>query len=100
MVVGTVVLTRYNNTTYRIEDVDFDASPKTTFMKNGEKVTYVDYYQKRYGERITDLTQPLLVTRGKTRSRQAEPAELVHLIPELCLATGDLSYFLSIQSVS
>ena len=44
--VGCVVLTRYNNKTYRIDDIAWDKSPKDTFVSHsGEEITYIDYYQ-------------------------------------------------------
>ncbi|XP_012529019.2 piwi-like protein Siwi [Monomorium pharaonis] len=88
-VIGTVVLTDYNNNTYRIEDVDFTTTPNDTFtVKNGDKITYVDYYKRKYGVNISNRRQPMLVTRSKTKGRQAEEEERVFLVPELCRATG------------
>lgn len=90
-VIGTVVLTDYNNNTYRIEDVDFLTTPSSTFdLKKNEKITYVDYYKKKYDIRISNLKQPMLVTRSKTKDRQAAEPERVYLVPELCRATGML----------
>ena len=44
--IGCVVLTRYNNKTYRVDDIAFDQSPQTTFeMADGSKVSFVDYYR-------------------------------------------------------
>ncbi|XP_050457731.1 piwi-like protein Siwi [Cataglyphis hispanica] len=88
-VIGTVVLTHYNNNTYRIEDVDFSTTPTSSFpLKNGDKITYIDYYKKKYGIVIKNQRQPMLVTKSKTRDRQAAEAERVYLVPELCRATG------------
>ncbi|RLU18053.1 hypothetical protein DMN91_010295 [Ooceraea biroi] len=61
-VIGLVVLTRYNNNTYRVEDVDFDTTPSSTFkLKTGEDVSYQAYYKKKYKIDITSSTQPMLV---------------------------------------
>lgn len=88
-VIGTVVLTGYNNNTYRIEDVDFSTTPSDTFpLKNGDKITYIDYYQRKYGIRIRNAKHPMLVTRSKPKNRQAEEGDRVYLVPELCRATG------------
>ncbi|KAL6425964.1 hypothetical protein ACFW04_008931 [Cataglyphis niger] len=88
-VIGTIVLTYYNNNTYRIEDVDFSTTPASSFpLKNGDKITYIDYYKKKYGIVIKNQRQPMLVTKSKTKDRQAAEAERVYLIPELCRATG------------
>lgn len=38
---------RYNNKTYRIDDIDWDKSPNSKFkLKNGEETSFVDYYDK------------------------------------------------------
>lgn len=88
-VIGIMVLTDYNNHTYRIEDVDFDTSPSSTFpMKNGQHVSYQDYYRNKYRIEITDASQPMLVTRSKPKQRNAGQGDLVYLVPELCRATG------------
>ena len=36
---------RYNNETYRIDDIDWDRSPMSTFDKTGEQVSLVQYYR-------------------------------------------------------
>lgn len=88
---GTVVLTDYNNNTYRIEDVDFSTTPNSTFnLRNNETITYVQYYKKRYDIKISNVNQPMLVSRSRTRDRQAAEPERVYLVPELCRATGAL----------
>ncbi|CAL1675441.1 unnamed protein product [Lasius platythorax] len=88
-VIGIMVLTDYNNNTYRIEDVDFDTSPSSTFaMKSGDNVSYQDYYKKKYNITITNATQPMLVTRTKPKARNAGQGNFVYLVPELCRATG------------
>jgi len=92
-VIGTVVLTDYNNNTYRIEDVDFSATPSDSFpMRNGDRITYIDYYKKKYGIKISHPRHPMLVTRSKMRDRQAGEGDRVYLVPELCRATGALYY--------
>lgn len=45
-VLGMTVLTDYNNNTYRIDDILFDARPTDTFTrKDGTEISYIDYYQ-------------------------------------------------------
>lgn len=43
-VLGLIVLTDYNNKTYRINDVDFTQSPRATFSCKGRDVSFVEYY--------------------------------------------------------
>lgn len=45
--VGTVVMTNYNNETYRIDDIDEDSDPYSEFMKkDGSKMSYLKYYKE------------------------------------------------------
>ena len=44
--VGSVVITRYNNRTYRINDIDWNKTPRDSFtLFSGEEITFVDYYR-------------------------------------------------------
>lgn len=43
-VLGMTVLTGYNNSTYRIDDVDFSLSPMNTFKKRDQDITIKQYY--------------------------------------------------------
>lgn len=45
-VIGTTVLTDYNNKTYRIDDIDFNQSPATTFDTKSGPESFVDYYMR------------------------------------------------------
>ena len=46
-IIGGVVLTYYNNKTYKIDDVDFQSTPASTFkMKDGTEITYKDYFDR------------------------------------------------------
>ncbi|KAG1661158.1 Piwi-like protein Ago3 [Nymphon striatum] len=60
---GNVVLTRYNNKTYRIDDIDWSKNPTSKFSTRNGDTSFVDYYK-------------------------AEDTELICLIPELCYLTG------------
>jgi len=46
--IGAVIITLYNNKTYRIDEVDFEATPLSTFpqTRKGQttNVKYVDYF--------------------------------------------------------
>lgn len=43
-VLGLTVLTDYNNQTYRIDDVCFDMTPKSTFKRKCQDVSFFQYY--------------------------------------------------------
>lgn len=88
-VIGLVVLTDYNNNTYRITDIDFDSTPSSKFQfRTGESVSYREYYKTKYQITIRNDSQPMLVSRVKPRERRAGQNELIYLVPELCRATG------------
>ncbi|XP_059471970.1 piwi-like protein Siwi [Neocloeon triangulifer] len=86
---GLVVLTDYNNKTYRIDDVDFKVSPRCKFsLREKGEISYAEYYTQRYGINIRVLDQPLLITKSKAKEIRAGMSETVFLIPELCRITG------------
>jgi len=99
--VGQIVLTRYNNKTYRVDDLAWGKTPKDTFKSDaagGTEISYLDYFSRTYGRDIVDKDQPLLVSRPKVSKKEKEIYEKkfgkpmeekeVHLIPELCSLTG------------
>ncbi|XP_066267704.1 piwi-like protein 1 [Branchiostoma lanceolatum] len=86
---GQIVLTRYNNRTYRIDAVVWDKKPKDTFkMPDGTEMSYVDYYAKKYNKTVSDMTQPLLAIRNLKKVQKGGVEELLYLLPELCSLTG------------
>nr|XP_054773093.1 piwi-like protein 2 [Lytechinus pictus] len=93
-IIGSVALTRYNNKTYRVDDIDWNSNPQTTFTSHGEEISFVYYYKKNYNLDITDLGQPLLISRIKKKpprgqARTGTPLEEeIRLVPELCSRTG------------
>ncbi|XP_069194478.1 piwi-like protein Ago3 isoform X2 [Procambarus clarkii] len=88
--VGCIVLTRYNNRSYRIDDILFDQNAESTFKNyKGEEVRYVDYYYDAYGIKIKDPRQPLLLHRTNMKDGNNQGSKRVLcLIPELCYMTG------------
>ncbi|XP_014748405.1 PREDICTED: piwi-like protein 2 [Sturnus vulgaris] len=89
--VGCVVMTRYNNRTYRVDDIDWDKTPKDTFtLASGQEITFVEYYSKTYGITIRELDQPLLVHKPKEKQmlKGKQQLEMVLLVPELTFLTG------------
>eukprot|EP00743_Colponemidia_sp_Colp-15_P003871 GILK01004178.1.p1 GENE.GILK01004178.1~~GILK01004178.1.p1 ORF type:complete len:796 (+),score=135.52 GILK01004178.1:65-2389(+) len=75
------VLTRYNNRTYRVTDIDFNKNPDTK-MSDSETQTFREYYASKYNKRIKDGEQPLLVV------EQRRTKDRIYLVPELCSLTG------------
>ena len=108
ILLGNIVITRYNNKTYKIDDIDFNDNPGKTFnvsclsilhnmslLKSlyylqwkGTETTIAEYYKKRYNIVIKDLKQPLLVSNPNARQRRAGITEPIKLVPELCHMTG------------
>ncbi|KAM3872188.1 piwi-like protein 2 [Diretmus argenteus] len=89
--IGSIVITRYNNRTYRIDDIEWSKSPKDTFtMFDGSETSFVDYYSKNYGIEIKEMDQPLLIHRPKERSKPGGKiiTGQVLLVPELSFMTG------------
>nr|XP_056714838.1 piwi-like protein 4 [Euleptes europaea] len=87
---GLIVLTRYNNKTYRVDDIEWSVKPTDTFKKrDGTEISYEDYYKQQYDIIITDLNQPMLVSQLKNKrgSSTVEP-RVALLVPEFCYLTG------------
>lgn len=76
-----IVLTRYNNCTYRIDKIDWGMTPASTFDWDGHgQTSFAEYLLRVYDKKVTNMQQPLLV--ATCRKRQ------IHLIPEFCFRTG------------
>lgn len=87
-VIGCIVLTKYNNKTYRIDDIDWNKSPAHKFRFRDAEISFAEYMQNKYQIQIRDLKQPLLVSKAKARDVRAGMAEVINLIPEVCYLTG------------
>lgn len=44
-ILGGTVLTAYNNNTYRIDDIDFEKSPSSTFETKNGPISFIEYYK-------------------------------------------------------
>uniref|UniRef100_A0AAU7VFF0 Piwi-like protein 1A n=1 Tax=Enchytraeus coronatus TaxID=208440 RepID=A0AAU7VFF0_9ANNE len=87
--IGQIVLTRYNNKTYRVDDIDFSRTPASTFEKKDKSlISFVEYYQTAHNFRIQREDQPLLISMPKRRDERAGVKGPICLIPELCTVTG------------
>lgn len=74
--IGTTVLTDYNNKTYRVDDVDWKSSPDSSFETKNGPVTFVDYYLKSYQINIKDRKQPMLISKANARGLRSGGPEL------------------------
>ncbi|XP_069623085.1 piwi-like protein 2 [Ranitomeya imitator] len=88
--VGSIVITRYNNRTYRIDDIEWSKSPNDVFtMSDGTNISFIDYYSKNYGITVKDVDQPLIVHMPKERKdARTKMSSMVLLLPELSYMTG------------
>lgn len=84
-----IALFRYNNSTYRIDEIAWDKHPSDEFEgRNNEKITYMKYYTDKYNKSIRDPKQPLIVSMPKVRDQRGGVTGPIYLIPELCNMTG------------
>lgn len=89
--IGSCVLTKYNNRTYVIDDIAWDMTPEDTFpTRDGRVISFVEYYKLQYNIKIQDVSQPMLVHRRTVKvSGQTEKQErMVCLVPELSCLTN------------
>lgn len=89
VLLGAIVLTRYNNKTYRVDEIVWEKKPSDTFPKrDGSEISYVQYYKERYQVDIKDKNQPLIMSMPKRSERRAGQEGPVFLVPEICFMTG------------
>uniref|UniRef100_A0A8C8HBT4 Piwi-like protein 1 n=1 Tax=Oncorhynchus tshawytscha TaxID=74940 RepID=A0A8C8HBT4_ONCTS len=87
--VGLIVLTKYNNKTYRIDDIAWDHTPNNTFKRGDSEISFKDYYKAQYGLDITDGNQVLLISHMKKIGPSGGPPQgPAMLVPEFCYLTG------------
>jgi len=86
---GAIIITRYNNKTYRIDEIAWDKTPREEFEgKNGEKMTLEKYYTQKYNKSLKDPKQPLIISMPKLSEQRTGATGPIYLIPELCNMTG------------
>lgn len=86
---GMIVMTTYNNKTYRVTAVNWNANPLSTFTKKDKStMTYKDYYRHKYNLRITDDKQPLLESKPTEKQQRGGNTDNIYIVPELCIPTG------------
>jgi aubergine-like protein len=81
-------MTRYNNKTYRIDDIDFTTNPRSSFLSDdGDLISFLEYYQNKYGVQVRNLSQPMLINHVEhvNPENPREKTVFVHcLLPEFC----------------
>ena len=81
LLIGAIVLTLYNKKNYKIDDIDWDLSPNSSFPdKAGNQCSFKSYYTSKWTKSITHDDQPLLKSKNKLTE--------CLLIPEFCVMTG------------
>uniref|UniRef100_A0A8C6V1H9 Piwi-like RNA-mediated gene silencing 1 n=1 Tax=Neogobius melanostomus TaxID=47308 RepID=A0A8C6V1H9_9GOBI len=88
--VGLVVLTKYNNKTYRVDDIAWDHTPNNTFKRGDTEISFRNYFKTQYGLDIADGNQAMLVSHVKKKMGPSggPPPGPAMLVPELCYLTG------------
>ncbi|KAK7934231.1 hypothetical protein WMY93_005127 [Mugilogobius chulae] len=88
--IGLVVLTKYNNKTYRVDDIAWDHKPSNTFKKGDTDISFRNYFLSQYGIQIQDGNQVMLVSHVKKKMGPSggPPPGPAMLVPELCYLTG------------
>lgn len=87
-VVGMTVMTEYNNATYRVDGVNWDINPASTFETKDGPVSFCSYYKSKFGLSIKDERQPLLISKASARNIRAGQTSDICLVPEFCRITG------------
>jgi aubergine-like protein len=77
LLIGSSVLTLYNKKCYKVDDIEWDMSPSSTFEKEGTATDFKKYYTTRWGREIKYDDQPLLKSKIKTLQ--------CYLLPEFCV---------------
>ena len=80
LLIGSSVLTLYNKKCYKVDGIDWDMSPCSTFEKEGAQTDFKAYYTSRWSREIKHDNQPLLKSKLKTMT--------CYLLPEFCVMTG------------
>lgn len=89
--VGSTVMTSHNFRSYRIDDIDWEQTPLSSFKKKDGSITFVDYYYQNYQVKIHEVKQPLLLVRIKDKNNPTDPDkhQIIYLVPSLCLLAGN-----------
>ncbi|CAL8078422.1 unnamed protein product [Orchesella dallaii] len=88
-VINKIVLTKYDNMPYRIDDVAWDMTPATEFK---HKMSFETFLKMQYNQTVKFMNQPMLISKLKPRKNERMGGETTQrmavLVPELCYLTG------------
>lgn len=73
---------------YKIDHVDFNTTPMSSFPTKSGTEVYVNYYKNKYGVTIKDQGQAMLVSLPKMRDLRRGQTGNIVLVPELCYPCG------------
>ena len=76
--IGATIMTSYNKRTYKIDDVEFNITPRDTFTTEEKEISYVEYFKTKYDSEIKNMNQPVLI------SLNSRTGIKLILIPEFC----------------
>ena len=80
---------RYNNKTYRVDDIDWNKHPTDKFTKaDGSEISFLEYYEKAYERKVMDPMQPLLISKPKDKDKKRGTQGPILLLPEFCSIQG------------
>ena len=68
-------MTKYNEKTYRVDDIDFDLTLKSKFPHKGGETTRMEHHEKNHQTRTRDPNQP--PPPPKPKKRKAEGANFI-----------------------
>ncbi|CAF0725401.1 unnamed protein product [Rotaria sordida] len=86
--INKLVLTRYDNRTQRIDNIDFQLTPATFTFNDDSQTTLIDYYLNKFDMTIKDPDQPLIVYCPRRPGENTTNTEVNYLVPEFCYLTG------------
>ncbi|CAF4486977.1 unnamed protein product [Rotaria sp. Silwood1] len=86
--INKLVLTRYDNRTQRIDNIDFQLTPATFTFNDDSQTTLIDYYLHKFDITIKDPDQPLIVYCPRRPGENTTNTEVNYLVPEFCYLTG------------
>ncbi|CAF4219157.1 unnamed protein product, partial [Rotaria sp. Silwood2] len=86
--INKLVLTRYDNRTQRIDNIDFQLTPATFTFNDDSQTTLMDYYLHKFDMIIKDPDQPLIVYCPRRPGENTANTEVNYLVPEFCYLTG------------